>query len=123
MKKIIFFSISILIISFVKAQTPAEIKIAENFIISRADAYIKKAIPVFVNNLAALEKVERNLDAKKISYRKYSFVFIGEINDKNCVGGAMHSYTQNNRKPILYYTILKENEKTEIWVISGHNGF
>jgi hypothetical protein len=42
----------------VKAQTPAEIKIAENFIISRADAYIKKAIPVFVNNLAALEKVD-----------------------------------------------------------------
>jgi hypothetical protein len=123
MKKLIIFAIATLTLGFANAQTPAEKQVAANFITSRADAYVKNVTPVFVKDFAALNRVEKELDAGKISYRKYSFVFFGEINDANCVGGGMNSYTQDRRKPVLYYTMIKENGNTVIWVISGHNGF
>ena len=123
MKKLIIFTIAILSLSFANAQTPAEKRVAADFITSRADAYVKNVTPVFVSNENELTKIENSLDTQKVSYRKYSFIFIGEVNDANCVGGAMNSYTQDVKKQVLYYTIIKENGRTVIWVISGHNGF
>ena len=123
MKKLIILAIATLGLSVANAQTPAEKQAAADFIISRADAYVKNVTPVFVKDFAALNRVEKDLDAGKVSYCKYSFVFFGEINDANCVGGGMNSYTQDRKKPVLYYTMIKENGRTVIWVISGHNGF
>jgi hypothetical protein len=123
MKKLIILAIATLGLSFANAQTPAEKQVAADFVTSRADTYVKNVKPVFVNNEAELAKIENGLDKQKVSYRKYSFIFIGEVNDANCVGGEMNSYTQDNRKPVLYYTMIKEQGRNVILVISGHNGF
>jgi hypothetical protein len=70
-----------------------------------------------------LNKIEATLDAGKVSYCKYSFIFLGDITEANLAGGGMNSYTQDFRKKVLYYTLVKENGRNVIWVISGHNGF
>jgi hypothetical protein len=109
-------------ITLISAQNEDEKKVASSFIIERADIYVKKVKPIFIVNENELKKIEEKLDKNKISYRKYSFVFLGEIKEDNFTGGAMNSYTQDVRKPLLYYTIVKENYKTIIWVLSGHRG-
>jgi hypothetical protein len=123
MRKSLISALAFLMLNSVFAQSKQEKKVAEVFIIERADAFVKGVTPVFVNDLKALNRIENNLDTKKYNYRRYSFIFLGEISDANMVGGSLNSYTQDRKKPVFYYTIVKENGWTVIWVISGHDGF
>jgi uncharacterized protein YxeA len=123
MKKLIIFAIAILTVSIATAQTQIEKQAAASFVTDRANVYVKDVTPVFVKDLTALDRIEKDLDSGKYNYRRYSFIFLGEMTDANMVGGEMKSYTQDRTKPVLYYTIVNENGRKVIWVISGHNGF
>jgi hypothetical protein len=121
MKKLILFAIAVLTISLATAQTQTDKATAAAFVTSRANAYVRDLAPVFVKDLTELDQLESRLDSGKYNYQKYSFVFFGEISAANLVGGVLNSYTQDRKKPVLYYTLVKEGGQTIIWVLSGHN--
>lgn len=120
MKKLFFTLLVIASVSFASAQTSEEKKAASDFIKSRTEAFNKNTTPVFVKDLDSIERV---VNRANLSYRKVSHVFFGEISDSNSAGGGLNSYTDDNSKPFIYYTIQKYGNQTVILAITGHNGW
>lgn len=126
MKNVILSIVAILTINFATAQTAnqAQIEAAGKIVMSRIDNFDAAQTATYVNTgMTGLNQIEETLDKQKLNYRKYSFVFYGEIKEDNIVGGAMNSYTQSKSKPFVYYTIVRENGNLVVWVLAGHNGF
>ena len=123
MKNLIFAIVAILTVNFATAQTATEIDAAKEVVMSRLDQYNAHQKAVYVNGMEGINKVEATVAKQKLNYQKYSFVFNGEINDDNVIGGALNSYTQSTAKPFVYYAIVKQDGVTTVWVVAGHNGF
>lgn len=120
MKNLILTLIAIVTVTFANAQTATEKKIASDFILTRTESFNKGIAPVYVSNIDSLEKT---IDKKNVNYRVATFVFFGQVNDANCAGGSMNSYSKGRSQSFIYYTIKNEGDRTVISVISGHDGW
>jgi hypothetical protein len=120
MKKLIIITIAIFSTLIATAQTAEDKQKAIDLIKARTESFNQSATPIYVKNIL---DVEKQIDKQNLNYRFYSFVVFGEIEDKNVHGGSMNSYSNSISKPFIYYSIEKENGRTVIWVISGHNGW
>jgi hypothetical protein len=107
--------------STIKAQSIN--KKIEQEVLKSVNKFVKNTNPIYLNTISELILKEDSIDKLKISYQKYSLIYLGEVSEKNLCGGAMNSYTQDQKSPFLYYTYVIENNKTTIWVLSGTDSF